>query len=184
MDKVVWKTPGAKINAIVSLKRRGYSPLPLRRVFILKKNGKKRPLGIPVMKCRAMQALHLLALEPVAETTGDPNSYGFKPERSTADAGAQCFIVLANASRAQWVFEADIKSCFDKISHDWMIANVPTDKTILRKWLKAGFVYRNELFPTEAGTPQGGIISPGLANMTLDGLAGKLAEKFPQARQA
>jgi len=84
VDKVTWKTPAAKANAIASLKRRGYSPLPLRRVFILKKNGKTRPLGIPVMKCRAMQALHLLALEPVAETTADLNSYGFRPERSTA----------------------------------------------------------------------------------------------------
>ena len=95
VDKVTWKTPAAKANAIASLKRRGYSPLPLRRVFILKKNGKTRPLGIPVMKCRAMQALHLLALEPVAETTADLNSYGFRPERSTADAGGQCFISLA-----------------------------------------------------------------------------------------
>jgi RNA-directed DNA polymerase len=182
VDKVVWKTPEAKTNAITSMKRRGYSPLPLLRVFIPKKDGRKtRPLGIPVMKCRAMQALHLLALEPVAETTGDPNSYGFKPERSTADAGAQCFTVLANARRAQWVFEADIQGCYDNISQDWMLVNIPTDKTMLRKWLKAGFVYRNELFPTEAGTPQGGIISPVLANMTLDGLEARLAEKFPNA---
>jgi RNA-directed DNA polymerase len=181
VDKVVWKTPGAKINAIVSLQRRGYSPLPLRRVFILKKNGKTRPLGIPVMKCRAMQALHLLALEPIAETTADLNSYGFRPERSTADAGEQCFNALARKASAQWVLEADISSCFDKISHDWMIANVPTDKAILKKWLKAGFVYQNERFPTDAGTPQGGIISPVAANMTLDGLEAMLAEKFPKA---
>jgi RNA-directed DNA polymerase len=184
VDNVVWKTPEAKTNAIASMSRRGYSPLPLRRVFIPKKDSQKtRPLGIPAMKDRAMQALHLLALESVAESTGDPNSYGFRPERSTADAGAQCFNVLAPARMAQWVLEADIKGCYDNISHDWMIANVLTDKTILRKWLKAGFAYRNELFPTQAGTPQGGIISPVLSNMTLDGLEARLAEKFPGAKR-
>ncbi len=183
VDKVIWETPVAKTNAIASLKRRGYSPLPLRRVFILKKKGKKtRPLGIPVMKCRAMQALHLLALEPIAETTADRNSYGFRPERSTADAGEQCFISLAKKTSAEWVLEADIQNCFDKISHDWMITNIPTDEMILKKWLKAGFVYQNELFPTDAGTPQGGIISPVAANMTLDGLEAMLAEKFTKAK--
>lgn len=183
VDKVTWKTPVAKTNAIASMKRRGYSPLPLRRVLIPKKNGKTRPLGIPVMKCRAMQALHLLALEPVAETTADLNSYGFRPERATADAGGQCFTSLARKACAEWVLEADIQGCFDKINHDWMIANIPTDKAILKKWLKAGFVYQDELFPTEAGTPQGGIISPVLANMTLDGLEAMLAEKFPRAKK-
>ena len=183
VDKVIWKTPRAKTNAIASLKRRGYSALPLRRVMIPKKNGKMRPLGIPVMRCRAMQALHLLALEPIAETTADPNSYGFRPERATADAGAQCFIVLAKKANAQWVLEADIKACYDEISHAWMVANIPTDKVILQKWLKAGYVYQDELFPTEAGVPQGGIISPVAANMSLDGLEAMLAKKFPKAEQ-
>ncbi len=183
VDKVTWKTPRTKTNAIASLKRRGYSSLPLRRVLIPKKNGKTRPLGIPAMKCRAMQALYLLALEPIAETTADPNSYGFRPQRSTADAGEQCFKSLAKKASAEWVLEADIQGCFDNISHDWMVANIPTDKAILKKWLKAGFVYQNELFPTDAGTPQGGIISPVAANMTLDGLEAMLARKFPKAKR-
>ena len=183
VDKVTWKTPRTKTNAIASLKRRGYSSLPLRRVLIPKKNGKVRPLGIPAMKCRAMQALYLLALDPIAETTADPNSYGFRPQRSTADAGEQCFKSLAKKASAEWVLEADIQGCFDNISHDWMVANIPTDKAILKKWLKAGFVYQNELFPTDAGTPQGGIISPVAANMTLDGLEAMLARKFPKAKR-
>ncbi len=183
VDKVIWSTGKAKVKAILSLQKRGYSPLPLRRVLIPKKNGKTRPLGIPTMKDRAMQALYLLALEPVAETTGDWNSYGFRPGRSTADAGEQCFACLAGKNRAEWVLEADIAKCFDTISHEWMLANIPTDKTMLQKWLKAGFVYQDKLFPTEAGTPQGGIISPVLANMTLDGLEKALAKAFPQAHK-
>ena len=183
VDKVTWKTPVAKTNAIASLKRRGYSTLPLRRVMIPKKNSKKtRPLGIPVMKCRAMQALYLLALEPIAETTADLNSYGFRPKRSTADAGEHCFMALGRKTSAPWVLEADIKGCYDNISHDWMLANIPTDLVVFKKWLKAGYVYQNVLFPTDAGTPQGGIISPVVMNMTLDGLETMLAEKFPKAK--
>jgi len=90
---------------------------------------------------------------------------------------------LALKASAEWVLEADIQGCFDQISHDWMIAHIPTDKAVLKKWLKAGFVYQNERFPTDAGTPQGGIISPVLANMTLDGLEAMLREKFPKAKR-
>lgn len=181
VDKIIWKTPTAKIKAIKSLERRSYSPLPLRRVLIPKKNGKTRPLGIPAMKCRAMQALYLLALEPIAETTADLNSYGFRPERATADAGEQCFNVLSKKNSAQWILEADVNGCFDNISHSWMLDNIPMDKGILRKWLKAGYIYQHELFPTDAGTPQGGIISPVLANMVLDGIESMLTECFPMA---
>ena len=133
------------------------------------------------MNDRAMQALYLLALDPIAETTADPNSYGFRKERSTADAIGQCHIVLSNRGGARWIFEGDIKSCFDRISHEWLLAHIPMDKTILQKWLKAGFMEKQVLHATEEGTPQGGICSPVLANLTLDGLERRLRERYPKA---
>ncbi|BGE53278.1 MULTISPECIES: group II intron reverse transcriptase/maturase [Enterobacteriaceae] len=184
VDKITWSNPEAKGNAVQSLRRHAYKPLPLRRLMIPKTNGKLRPLGIPTMKDRAMQALHLLALEPISETTGDRNSYGFRPGRSTADAVEYCFKVLARKECAHWVLDADIAGCFDNIDHGWLLANIPMDRGVLSKWLKSGFIDKGGFFPTKAGTPQGGIISPVLANMTLDGLQRELMAAFPQSKLA
>ena len=108
------------------------------------------------MPDRAMQALYLLALDPVAETTADPNSYGFRPARSPADALGQCYLILHKPHAPAWIFEGDIQACFDRISHAWLLTQVPMDKVILCKWLKAGYLEQHTLHPPDNGTPQGG----------------------------
>ncbi|REJ69555.1 MAG: hypothetical protein DWQ31_04140 [Planctomycetota bacterium] len=183
------KTPG--VDGVVSksdadrerllqdgLSLKDYVPLPVRRVFIPKANGKQRPLGIPTMKDRVMQCLVKLALEPEWEAVFEPHSYGFRPGRSVHDAatavkhglGAEGAGGKNQRARCCWILDADIKSFFDEIDHDVILSRTPVFRRVIQRWLKAG-AFTGEVFtPAETGTPQGGIVSPLLANIALHGM--------------
>lgn len=169
IDGEIWQLKDLN-HRILQLTRRGYKASPLRRVYIPKSGGRKRPLGIPTMKDRAMQSLYLMALEPIAEMQMTENTYGFRPYRATADAMEQCFNCLSRRHSSRWILEGDIKGCFDHISHEWLIKHIPMDKVILSTWLSAGIIEGGLYSDTKEGTPQGGIISPVLANLALNGI--------------
>lgn len=171
IDGDIWSTDEDKIQAVYNLTTSSYKAKPLKRTYIEKYGKKeKRPLGIPTMTDRAMQGLQLLALAPIAETTADKVSFGFRQNRCAQDAMEYMFKLLSRKTSPEWILEGDIKGCFDNISHDWMLENIPSDKRIMRQFLRCGYVENKRLFPTTEGSPQGGLISPTYANMTLDGL--------------
>lgn len=179
IDKIANLGPAERVKLVEELAfHHKVVPKPVRRVW-LSKDGKPvkpdysngRPLGIPCMYDRAAQALWALALNPIAECWGDRHSYGFRPHRSTHDAMVALHLKLGYRYRPVWVLEADIKGFFDNISHQWILKHIPMNKKILLGWLKAGYIDRFNSFDTDAGVPQGGVISPMIANMVLDDLS-------------
>jgi RNA-directed DNA polymerase len=174
IDKLLVKTSEAKAILVDALKQRiPWKPLAAKRLYIPKNNGKRRPLGIPSIIDRCLQAMVKMALEPFWEAKFEPTSYGFRPGRSAQDAIARISATAGTANRKKkWVVDADIAGCFDTIDHEFLLrqlGNFPA-RRLIAQWLKAGYMEDSVFHPTTAGTPQGGIISPLLANITLHGM--------------
>jgi RNA-directed DNA polymerase len=171
VDGVKSLTPKQRTNLVCKLKLEG-KVKPSRRVNIPKPGTTEtRPLGIPTINDRALQALCKMALEPEWEAHFEPNSYGFRPGRSCHDAIEAIFGSI-NA-KSKYVLDADIAKCFDRIDHKALLSKIhtyPTMSRMIKQWLKAGYCVQGNLFPTDDGTPQGGVISPLLANIALHGM--------------
>lgn len=188
-DNIVWNNPKHYWNAILELANivknpETYKAQPLKRVFIPKGNtNQMRPLGIPTMIDRAVQAIYHFGVDPVVETQSDPNSFGFRKNRSTHDAITAIRSLLDKKTHPRWILEADISKCFDRINHDFLLKHtLICHRSVLKQWLKSGVMEELNYVSTDEGTPQGGIISPTLCNIALNGIEGLIKKANPSIK--
>ena len=170
VDNITWNTPHEKMAAALSLSPRDYRAMPSRLLLLRSKNGKQRHIHIETYYDRAMQCLYAYALDPVAESWGDKKSFAYRKGRSAYDMNEYIKSGLSGNDAPTWVFLADVRKCYENISHEWVMEHIPVDQYVLRQFLKAGYVFGGELFPMDVGVGIGCSLSPIIANMTLDGL--------------
>lgn len=170
VDCIKWETPHEKMMAALSLTAKDYRAMPSRLLIVTSKNGKQRRIHIDTYFDRAMQCLYSYALDPIAESWGDRKSFAYRKGRSAYDMNEYIKLGLSGSNAPEWVLVADIRRCYENISHEWLLEHIPMPGHVMRQFLSAGYVFGGELFPTDSGVGIGCSISPIVANMALDGL--------------